>query len=119
MQPAAEGQAAAVSFSWGSNMTINPLRHDFLPWRVRPAPSSHHRCASWSARSHRFSLRCLAERYLANQVIARTNASEACAALGERRDEREDVAAYLLARSTTDMAGRMTGGRTDDAEWVV
>jgi hypothetical protein len=48
-------------------------------------------------------LRYLANRYLAdpdrsNQSIARANAAQACATLRNRRNERDDVDAYLRVR---------------------
>jgi hypothetical protein len=70
-------------------------------------------------------LRYLANRYLAdpdrsNQNIARANAAEASATLRNRRNEQDDVDAYLRVRRRTytgaDRTGRSRSGR--DAQHV-
>ncbi len=59
-------------------------------------------------------LRFLANRYLADphrptQNLARANAAEACAILRQRRQEQDDVDAYLRARRLAQHRVSMTG----------
>ena len=83
---------------WGDGVCRGAAHADERPCTVRmPHRRSQVRSRSTGTRRHAISRIARTLRRLVNQDVARTNAAGASAVLQERRDEHDDVNAYLDA----------------------